>query len=68
MRWILTLLFQKGDSTLSSRKQILIEQRNELISRIEDMQTALNKLSKKIDWYDENMKNYEDKNLKKEER
>ncbi len=59
-----TCLFQKGDSTLSSRKQILIEQRDELVSRIEDMQTALNRLNKKIDWYDENMKNYEEKNLK----
>lgn len=59
-----TCLFQKGDLTLSSRKQILIEQRDELVSRIEDMQTALNRLNKKIDWYDENMKNYEEKNLK----
>lgn len=59
-----TTLFQKGNATLGSRKQILIEQRNELISRIEDMQTALNRLNKKIDWYDENMQNYEEKNLK----
>lgn len=59
-----TCLFQKGDLTLSSRKQILIERRDELVSRIEDMQTALNRLNKKIDWYDENMKNYEEKNLK----
>ena len=59
-----TNLFQKGDSTLGSRKQILIEQRNELISRIKDMQAALDRLNKKIDWYDENIQNYEEKKLK----
>ena len=31
-------LFQKGDSTLEARKQILIEQRKQLIQRMEDMQ------------------------------
>ena len=30
-------LFQKGDSTLEARKQILIEQRKQLIQRMEDM-------------------------------
>jgi DNA-binding transcriptional MerR regulator len=59
-----TTLFQKGSSTLDSRKQILIEQRDELVTRISDMQTALDRLNKKIDGYDETMKNYEEKNLK----
>jgi DNA-binding transcriptional MerR regulator len=59
-----TTLFQKGSSTLSARKQILIEQRDELVTRISDMQTALDRLNKKIDGYDETMKNYEEKNLK----
>ncbi len=59
-----TSLFQKGNVTLGSRKQILIEQRNELMNRLNDMQTALNRLNKKIDWYDENMQKYEEENLK----
>jgi DNA-binding transcriptional MerR regulator len=59
-----TTLFQNGSSTHDARKQILIEQRDELISRISDMQTALDRLNKKIDGYDEIMKNYEEKNLR----
>jgi DNA-binding transcriptional MerR regulator len=59
-----TTLFQKGNSTHNARKQILIEQRDELINRIEDMQTALDRLNHKIDWYDENIKDYEENNLK----
>jgi DNA-binding transcriptional MerR regulator len=59
-----TSLFQKGNSTREARKQILIEQRDELVTRISDMQTALDRLNKKIDGYDETMKNYEEKNLK----
>jgi DNA-binding transcriptional MerR regulator len=59
-----TTLFKKGSKTHSARKQILIEQRDELVNRISDMQTALNRLNKKIDGYDETMKNYEEKNLK----
>jgi DNA-binding transcriptional MerR regulator len=59
-----TTLFQKGSSTLSARKQILIEQRDELVTRISYMQTALDRLNKKIDGYDETMKDYEEKNLK----
>jgi DNA-binding transcriptional MerR regulator len=59
-----TTLFQKGSSTHTARKQILIEQRDELVTRISDMQTALDRLNKKIDGYDETMKNYEEKNLK----
>jgi DNA-binding transcriptional MerR regulator len=59
-----TTLFQKGSSTHNARKQILIEQRDELVTRISDMQTALDRLNKKIDGYDETMKNYEEKNLK----
>lgn len=59
-----TTLFQRGDSTLGSRKQILIEQRDEIVNRIKDMQDALDRLNKKIDWYDENIQSYENKKLK----
>ena len=59
-----TTLFQRGDSTLGSRKQILIEQRDEIVSKIKDMQDALDRLNKKINWYDENIQSYENKKLK----
>ena len=59
-----TTLVQRGDSTLGSRKQILIEQRDEIVSKIKDMQDALDRLNKKINWYDENIQSYENKTLK----
>lgn len=46
-------LFQKGDSTLETRKQILIEQRKQLIQRMEDMQASLDRLNQKIDHYEQ---------------
>ena len=46
-------LFQKGDSTLEARKQILIEQRKQLIQRMEDMQASLDRLNQKIDHYEQ---------------
>ena len=45
-------LFQKGDSTREARKDILREQRELLITRIAEMQEALNKLNFKIENYD----------------
>lgn len=59
-----TTLVQRGDSTLGSRKQILIEQRDEIVSKIKDMQDALDRLNKKINWYDENIQSYENNTLK----
>lgn len=46
-------LYQKGDSTLEARKQILIEQRRQLIQRMEDMQASLDRLNQKIDHYEQ---------------
>jgi DNA-binding transcriptional MerR regulator len=45
-------LFQRGDSTIEARKEILLEQRRQLASRIEEMQRTLEKLNFKIDHYD----------------
>lgn len=45
-------LFQQGDATLQKRKQLLIEQRNHLIAKIEDMQRTLERLNYKIDQYE----------------
>lgn len=45
-------LFQKGDETSKIRKGLLIEQRNQLRARIEEMQETLNYLNHKIETYD----------------
>ena len=41
-------LFQRGDETIDARKALLIEQRNQLIARMEDMQASLERLNDKI--------------------
>ncbi|MFZ5627258.1 MAG: MerR family transcriptional regulator [Bacillota bacterium] len=45
-------LLQQGDETIESRKQILIEQREKLLSRIEEMKRALERLNFKIEEYE----------------
>ena len=46
-------LFQQGDSTRAARRQILIDERHSLESRMEDIQEALRHLNWKIRMYDE---------------
>lgn len=48
-------LFQKGDATIEARKQILIEQRDQLMAKIEEMQRTLDRLNHKIERYDEGL-------------
>jgi len=45
-------LLQQGDTTIEARKQILMEQRDKLISRIEEMNRALARLNFKIEQYE----------------
>ncbi len=45
-------LFKKGDRTANERKNILIKQRELLVSRIEEMQGSLELLNMKIDKYE----------------
>ena len=45
-------LFQQGDETFEARKELLIEQRDKLSERIEEMKATLDRLNMKI-------KNYE---------
>lgn len=45
-------LFQKGDATIDARKELLIEQRNQLQERIAQMQASLERLDKKIEKYE----------------
>ena len=46
-------LYQMGDSTVEARKELLIEERNNLVERIEKMQKTLERLNYKIEKYDE---------------
>ena len=45
-------LVQQGDSTVEARKEILIEQRDLLAARMEEMQKTLDRLNYKIDVYE----------------
>ena len=48
-------LFQRGDETIDARKAILVEQRNQLLARMEDMQASLDRLNDKIERYDQGL-------------
>ena len=45
-------LVQQGDSTIESRKEILVEQRDLLAAKMEEMQETLDRLNYKIDVYE----------------
>lgn len=42
-------LFQQGEETLEARKALLIEQRRQLLERMEDMRRSLDRLDRKIE-------------------
>jgi len=46
-------LFQQGDATIEARKELLIEQRKQLITRLEDMKETLERLDYKIARYEQ---------------
>lgn len=48
-------LFQQGDATVDARKAILIEQRAQLIERMEEMQASLDRLNDKIERYEQGL-------------
>lgn len=48
-------LFQQGDETIATRKQILIDQRDELIKKIEEMQGTLEYLNTKLEHYEDTL-------------
>jgi len=45
-------LVQQGDRTIAARKEILIEQRDQLVERIQEMQKTLDLLNHKIQVYE----------------
>ncbi|WP_303201923.1 MerR family transcriptional regulator [Raoultibacter timonensis] len=50
-------LYQQGDETNEARKEILVEQRAQLMQRMADMEATLERLNYKIDNYDRVMRN-----------
>ena len=48
-------LFQQGDYTIDARKALLIEQREQLLARMEDMQKSLDRLNMKIERYEQGL-------------
>ncbi len=45
-------LFKEGDTTLEKRRTLLIEQRRLLRDKMEEMQTTLDRLDRKVERYD----------------
>jgi MerR family transcriptional regulator, aldehyde-responsive regulator len=45
-------LVQQGDKTIEARKEILIEQRDLVVARLEEMQKTLDRLNYKIEVYE----------------
>lgn len=52
-------LFMQGDEIIQARKELLEEQRKQLILKKQEIEDALNKLDKKIENYDINCVNKE---------
>lgn len=46
-------LFQQGDETADARKELLIEQRKQLIQKVEEMKKTLKRLDYKIERYEQ---------------
>ncbi len=56
-------LYRKGNRTLKQRKQLLIDEREKLQERIEQMQQVLKRLNYKIELYEERIVSCEKKLL-----
>jgi MerR family transcriptional regulator, aldehyde-responsive regulator len=48
-------LFQQGDGTIEARKELLMVQREQLITRMEDMKKTLERLDYKITRYEQSV-------------
>jgi len=46
------VLTQQGDSTITARKELLVEEHKKLVGKMEDMQKTLDRLNYKIDRYE----------------
>ena len=60
-------LFQQGDATIEARKELFIEQRKQLLARMEDMKNTLEKLDYKIAVYEDSVIEKEKELIKAEQ-
>jgi len=58
-------LFHEGAETIQSRKKLLLEQREQIVARINEMNEVLAKLDWKLDGYEERMLKFEEENFRK---
>lgn len=56
-------LFHQGSDTVTARKKLLLEQREQIVSKIEELNAVLERLDWKLDGYEERMSKCEE-NLK----
>ena len=54
-------LFHQGTDTIQARKKLLLEQREQIVARIEELNNVLARLEWKLDGYEERMLHYEEK-------
>jgi DNA-binding transcriptional MerR regulator len=54
-------LFHQGAETIPARKALLLEQRAQIVARIEEMNKVLERLDWKLDGYEERMLKYEER-------
>lgn len=48
-------LFRQGDATINARKNLLIEQRDQLLERMKDMKASIERLNQKIERYESDL-------------
>lgn len=53
-------LFHQGKETIPARKKLLLEQREQIVAKIEELNALLAKLNWKLDGYEERMLKYEE--------
>lgn len=58
-------LFHEGEETISARKKLLLEQREQIVARINEINGVLAKLDWKIAGYEERILRFEDEQLSK---
>ena len=58
-------LFHEGAETIQARKKLLLEQREQIVARINEMNEVLAKLDWKLDGYEERMLKFEEENFRR---
>jgi len=58
-------LFNEGAKTIQARKKLLLEQREQIVARINEMNDVLARLDWKLDGYEERMLKFEEENFRK---